>query len=123
MIEINIDPNLISTGGFLLSWHGFFSFIAVATAVLLVARWAKREGIVSDVVYSTAIWAILGGIVGARLGEALLQDLQHPGVDVGARHQLDLRHGLHAGQDLGGAHADADDPHLEGSDLGCRSLR
>ena len=67
MIEIDINPYLITSGSFLLSWHGFFSFIAVATAVYLVGRWAPMKGIDPDDIYSIAIWAILGGIVGARL--------------------------------------------------------
>ena len=67
MIEIDIGPFLISSGSFLLSWHGFFSFVAVATAVYLVGRWAPMKGIDPDDIYSIAIWAILGGIVGARL--------------------------------------------------------
>ncbi len=67
MIEIDIGPFIISSGSFLLSWHGFFSFIAVASAVYLVGRWAPAKGIEPDVIYSTAIWAILGGIIGARL--------------------------------------------------------
>ena len=67
MIEIDIGPFLISTGAFLLSWHGFFSFLAVATAVYLVGRWAPMKGIDPDDIYSIAIWAILSGIVGARL--------------------------------------------------------
>ena len=67
MIEIDIGPYLISSGTFLLSWHGLFSFVAVATAVYLVGRWAPMKGIEPDDIYSIAIWAILGGIVGARL--------------------------------------------------------
>ena len=70
MIEINISPNIFSADFALslaLSWHGFFSFIAVATAVVLVGRWAPLRGIDSDDIYSIAIWAIIGGVVGARL--------------------------------------------------------
>ena len=67
MIEIDIGPFLISSGSFLLSWHGFFSFIAVATAVYLVGRWAPLKAIDPDDIYSIAIWAILGGIIGARI--------------------------------------------------------
>jgi phosphatidylglycerol:prolipoprotein diacylglycerol transferase len=66
MIVIGMNPNMIDLGWFVLTWHGFFSFVGVVVAVLLVARWAPREGIVSDVIYSTAIWAIIGGILGAR---------------------------------------------------------
>ncbi|MFQ5861230.1 MAG: prolipoprotein diacylglyceryl transferase [Dehalococcoidia bacterium] len=55
--------------GFLLTWHGFFTFVAVAVAVYLVARWARRERepIPSEVIYSVAVWVIIGGIIGARL--------------------------------------------------------
>ena len=67
MIELDIGPNLVTFGTFVLSWHGFFSFVAVASAVYLVGRWAPMSGIDPDVIYSIAIWAIIGGIVGARL--------------------------------------------------------
>lgn len=67
MIEIDINPYLINSGAFALSWHGFFTFVAVATAVYLVGRWAPQKGIAPDDVYSIAIWAIIGGMIGARL--------------------------------------------------------
>ena len=67
MIEIEVGPNLVSFGSFLLSWHGLFSFIAVATAVFLVGRWAPMKGIEPDDIYSIAIWAIIGGVIGARV--------------------------------------------------------
>ena len=67
MVEIDIGPNLLTLGTFVLSWHGFFSFVAVATAVYLVGRWAPMRGIDPDAIYSIAVWAIIGGVVGARL--------------------------------------------------------
>ena len=67
MVEIEIGPYLVSYGSFVLSWHGFFSFIAVASAVYLVGRWAPMRGVSADDVYSIAVWAIIGGVVGARL--------------------------------------------------------
>ena len=66
-ITIGLNPNLIDFGGLVLSWHGFLTFVAVALAVFLTARWAKQEGILPDTVYSVAVWAIIGGIVGARI--------------------------------------------------------
>ena len=66
-IGIGMNPNLIDAGGFLLSWHGVFTFIAVAVAVYLVVRWGTREGMVADVLYSASMWAIIGGVIGARL--------------------------------------------------------
>ena len=67
MIEIGIGPNIIDSGSFVLSWHGFLSFIAVIVAVLLTARLAPKHGISTDDVYAVATWGILGGVIGARL--------------------------------------------------------
>lgn len=67
MIEIESSPFLIEFGSLILSWHGVFSFIAVAAAVFLVGRWATLRNVDPDDVYSIAMWAIIGGIVGARL--------------------------------------------------------
>ncbi len=67
MIEIGIGPNIIDSGSFVLSWHGFLSFVAVIVAVLLTARLAPRHGISTDDVYAVATWGILGGVIGARL--------------------------------------------------------
>ena len=50
-----------------MSWHGFYSFVAVAVAVILVGRWAPTRGVRSDDVYSIATWAIVFGVIGARL--------------------------------------------------------
>ncbi|MCH8744959.1 MAG: prolipoprotein diacylglyceryl transferase [Chloroflexi bacterium] len=66
-ISIGINPNILDFGPFLLSWHGFLTFISVALAVYLVHRWATREGLDSDSVLSVAVWSIIGGIVGARV--------------------------------------------------------
>ena len=66
MIDIVVGPNLVSFWTFVISWHGFFSFVAVASAVYLVGRWSLMSGIDPDDMYTLAIWAILGGIIGAR---------------------------------------------------------
>ena len=67
MIEIGVASNLAAPGAFVLSWHGVFSFIAVATAVFLVGRWAPSMGLDPDDMYSLAIFVIIGGVVGSRL--------------------------------------------------------
>ena len=66
-INIGMNPDLIDAGEFVLSWHGFLTFIAVALSVFLVARWGTREGMVADSIYSVAVWCIVGGVVGARV--------------------------------------------------------
>lgn len=67
-IGLPFDPNISGGSGFALSWHGFLSFVAVAVAVWLVSRAARNvRGVDADMVYNTAIWGIIGGIMGARL--------------------------------------------------------
>ncbi|MCI0789507.1 MAG: prolipoprotein diacylglyceryl transferase [Chloroflexi bacterium] len=65
-ISIGINPNLFHLGAFTLSWHGVMTFVAVAVAVYLVARWGGKEGMIVDSIYSVAVWAIIGGVIGAR---------------------------------------------------------
>ncbi len=67
MVEIVVGPIVQSFGPLVLAWHGLFTLLAVGTAVILVGRWAPMRGIDPDDIYSIAIWAIIGGIVGARL--------------------------------------------------------
>ncbi|MFH1227053.1 MAG: prolipoprotein diacylglyceryl transferase family protein [Planctomycetota bacterium] len=67
MIRIGIDPMIFQAGAFGVSWHGVFMFVGVAAAVVLVAWWARREHIDPDVVYSVAVWAVISGIVGAKI--------------------------------------------------------
>ena len=65
-ITIGINPNLIDIGFLTISWHGFFTLVATVVAIVLVVRWGRREGIVPDRIYSVTVWAIIGGIIGAR---------------------------------------------------------
>ena len=51
----------------MLSWHGFFSVVAMVVGVWMAGRAASRENLDKDLVYNTAIWGIIGGVIGARL--------------------------------------------------------
>lgn len=71
MLEIGLNPVLLNLGPLVLGWHGIFAVLGVALAVYLVGRWAPGYGIPSEVVYSTAVWAIIGGILGAKLAHVI----------------------------------------------------
>lgn len=66
-ITIDMDSDIFEIGSLILTWHGFFTFVAVAVAVALVARWGKQQGLDPDSIYSVAVWGILGGIFFSRL--------------------------------------------------------
>lgn len=67
MIEIGIDPILVTIGALSLSWHGLFMMAGIATGVLLPARLVAKAELSVDRLYSIAVWAVPGGIIGARL--------------------------------------------------------
>jgi phosphatidylglycerol---prolipoprotein diacylglyceryl transferase len=66
-ITIDIDPEIGKFGPFLITWHGVFTTVGIAVAVVLAAYLATRRGVIEDDVYNVALWAVPGGIVGARL--------------------------------------------------------
>lgn len=67
MIRIGLSPNLLDAGGITLAWHGLFTAASVFLAFYLIDHWGKRTGLKKEIVPSVAVWAIPGGIVGARL--------------------------------------------------------
>ncbi len=68
-IEINIDPVIAVIWGFELRWYGVIAAIGMIVAILipvLLAR-GKDTGVTREQVLSIAPWALIGGIVFARL--------------------------------------------------------
>ena len=67
MISIGIDPILFTVGAFSISWHGLFMVVGIAVGVLLPAYLVAKAGLSVGTLYSMAIWAIPGGLIGSRL--------------------------------------------------------
>jgi phosphatidylglycerol:prolipoprotein diacylglycerol transferase len=67
-IEINIDPNLLRIGPLLFSWHGLFGAIGVMAGMWLPGRMLTNDRVTTiDKFYPVAWWAVIGGLIGARL--------------------------------------------------------
>lgn len=66
-IKIPFDPFIFGGVTTAFSWHGFLTFVAVATAVWMAGRAAVRYKLDQEQVYNTAMWGVLAGIVGARI--------------------------------------------------------
>src|SRR5690349_19518820 len=70
---LNLDPILVRFGPFAVHWYGIAYVVAIAVALMVVMRWAKREGIHEDQLWGLFIWAAIGGLVGGRLYFVLQQ--------------------------------------------------
>jgi len=70
-IRIGIDPDLFSIGSLTIGWHGVMVVLAVIVGVAVPLWLAKGANIDRSTIYAIAPWAILGGIVGARLFHVL----------------------------------------------------
>ena len=70
-ITININPVIAKFGSIELRWYSLAIITAIIAAVIIVSYEAKRKGIPQSFIYSASLWAVLGGIVGARLFHVL----------------------------------------------------
>jgi phosphatidylglycerol:prolipoprotein diacylglycerol transferase len=67
-IQIDLDPNLVTVGPFILTWHGVFSVLGILAGIRMTQWLAWRhDGIEGEQVYDASFWAVVIGLVGARL--------------------------------------------------------
>ena len=83
-IPANLSPNLLTIGSFQLRYYSLMYLAAFACTYILVMHRIKREGYpyTAEQVQDFFVWAILGVIVGGRLGYVFFYNfgyyLQHP---------------------------------------------
>lgn len=65
MITLPFDPN-VHFGPLQLAWHGIFTAVGIFFGVSLPVRLLRRR-VPEDSIYAVATWAVVGGILGARL--------------------------------------------------------
>ena len=66
-IVINIDPVIFHLGGFALRWYSLAFVGGMLLGTWLVLREAKKNGLDAHKVENVVMWAVLGGLIGARL--------------------------------------------------------
>jgi phosphatidylglycerol:prolipoprotein diacylglycerol transferase len=83
-IPYHLSPYLFKIGGFQLRWYGLMYLAAFGCTYLLVSHRIRREHLpyTAETVQDYFVWAILGVIIGGRLGYVLFYNLgyylQHP---------------------------------------------
>jgi phosphatidylglycerol:prolipoprotein diacylglycerol transferase len=65
-IAIGLDPVLARMGFLTLTWHGLFTALALAAALVLTERSGRRAGLDEERLWSVMVWATVGGVIGAR---------------------------------------------------------
>lgn len=66
-ITISADPVLAHLGPLALRWYSLAILAGIAVAIAVATREVRRKGLAPDLIFSLAGWAVVGGIVGARL--------------------------------------------------------
>ena len=66
-IVISIDPIIFNFGAFQFRWYSLAIILAIVAALFITTSLGKKKGIADGEIYTLAMWAIAGGIVGARL--------------------------------------------------------
>jgi phosphatidylglycerol:prolipoprotein diacylglycerol transferase len=62
-----MDPVIFNIGPFALTWYGVFIVGGAVLATWIASRYAKRDGENPDHIWNLLAWALIAGIIGARL--------------------------------------------------------
>lgn len=67
MIQIGIDPVAFSLGSVSVRWYSIMTAAAAVTVVSWAVYAARKSKFSPDLIYTLAIWGVIGGLLGARL--------------------------------------------------------
>jgi phosphatidylglycerol:prolipoprotein diacylglycerol transferase len=76
-----VHPVLIEIGPLVIRWYGVMIAVACMVGLWLAGIEAERKGIAKEKIQSFFIYAIIGGIVGARLDYVLFSDFEQFKID------------------------------------------
>src|SRR3989339_1745907 len=69
-----ISPILLSLGPLTIRWYGLFLALGVLLSVVIIVRLFKQNNLKPQNAIDLCIWLIVGGLIGARLGEILFYE-------------------------------------------------
>ena len=67
------SPILATIGPINIYWYGFFIMLAVLAALAVASYLAKLHGLKKEIIIDLAVWLIVGGLIGARLYDIILE--------------------------------------------------
>lgn len=66
-VLVFVAPNVLEPQGFPIRGYGVCLLVAILASLALVLKLAQVKGISSDLIFSLCLWAVVSGILGARL--------------------------------------------------------
>lgn len=70
-IVVAVDPVIFRYSSIAIRWYGVAIAVGIALGIWVALREARRLGLDEDAVYNTALWGVVGGLLGARLFHVL----------------------------------------------------
>ena len=74
MFTNTLNPIILTLGPLTIRWYGLFLAVGVGLAIYLIAKLFKEKKYPVSLAYDLCTWLIVGGLVGARLGEILFYE-------------------------------------------------
>jgi phosphatidylglycerol:prolipoprotein diacylglycerol transferase len=72
------DPILLQIGSFTLRWYGVLIVTGILLAATVAARYVERRGEDGDAMWDLLLWALIPGLIGARLYYVFIQSPRGP---------------------------------------------
>ncbi len=76
--DFHIDSTAISLGNLEIKWYGLIIVCGMIAAVAYTYLHARRHGLIFDDIIDIALWAIIPGVIGARLYYVFFDWLERP---------------------------------------------
>lgn len=73
----DIDPVLFEIGSWSVRWYGLLFALGFVFGIIIITRMFKSEGINKEWVDSLFLYAVIGTVIGARLGHVIFYDLPY----------------------------------------------
>ena len=101
MFTNTLNPILFSSGIITIRWYGLFLALGVMSAVWIIVKLFKENKLKPELAMDLCTWLIVGGLIGARLGEVLFYEpafyFSHPAEIIFINHGGLSSHGMTLG--------------------------
>jgi len=77
MLTNNLNPVIFEFGVISIRWYGILLALGILVSILVLVKLFKQKGWTMDQTLDLCIWLVIGGLVGARLGEVFFYSFSY----------------------------------------------